>query len=150
MIHSWQQYSQSKICSGSRVNSRSQSTPTRAPSNRPQSRTNESLACGLSKNAGLRRPLWVKSGRDALILRCPLYPRKRTFAQRSGCLLWANNGHPSDAPLILGDRDLGASAIFPIRFSRPEYQPLCPYNRTPTCRRSRLPERIECPTSRPG
>jgi hypothetical protein len=24
-------------------------------------------------------PLWVKSGRDALEFRCPLYPRKRTF-----------------------------------------------------------------------
>src|SRR5882757_5272192 len=49
-----------KFACGSRVNSRSQSTPTRALSNRPQSRTNESLVCGLSKNAGLRRPVWVK------------------------------------------------------------------------------------------
>src|SRR6202040_3864733 len=24
-------------------------------------------------------PLWVKSGHDAIKLRCPLYPRKRTF-----------------------------------------------------------------------
>ena len=27
-------------------------------------------------------PLWVRSGRDALKFRCPLYPRKRTFARR--------------------------------------------------------------------
>jgi hypothetical protein len=24
-------------------------------------------------------PFWVRSGRDALKFRCPLYPRKRTF-----------------------------------------------------------------------
>jgi hypothetical protein len=24
-------------------------------------------------------PLWLKSGRDALKFRCPLFPRKRTF-----------------------------------------------------------------------
>jgi hypothetical protein len=47
----WQQLSQSKIASDSHVNSRLQSTPTRAPSNRSQSRTNKSLACRLSKNA---------------------------------------------------------------------------------------------------
>jgi hypothetical protein len=28
---------------------------------------------------GRRCPQWVKSGRDALKFRCPLYPRKRTF-----------------------------------------------------------------------
>ena len=28
---------------------------------------------------GASSPLWVKSGRDALKFRCPLYPRKRTF-----------------------------------------------------------------------
>jgi hypothetical protein len=47
----WQQLSQSKIASDSHVNSRLQSTLTRGPSNRSQSRTNESLACRLSKNA---------------------------------------------------------------------------------------------------
>ncbi len=29
---------------------------------------------------GSRCLLWVKSGPDALKFRCPLYPRKRTFA----------------------------------------------------------------------
>ena len=48
-----------KVASDSRVNSRLQSTPTRAPSNRSQSRTNKSPACGLSKNAALRRPVWL-------------------------------------------------------------------------------------------
>jgi hypothetical protein len=38
--------------------------------------------------------------------------------------------------------------LFPIRFSGPEGQRLWVYNRTPTCRRSRLPERIECRASR--
>src|SRR5215471_13388308 len=47
----WQQLSQSKISSDSHVNSRLQSTLTRAPSNRSQSRTNQSLASRLSKNA---------------------------------------------------------------------------------------------------
>src|SRR5437773_151586 len=28
----------------------------------------------------VRLPTWVKSGRDTLKFRCPLYPRKRTFA----------------------------------------------------------------------
>src|SRR6516225_721842 len=46
----WQQLSQSKIAPDSHVNSRLQSTLTKAPSNRSQSRTNESLACRLSKN----------------------------------------------------------------------------------------------------
>jgi len=31
-------------------------------------------------SAPSRCPLWVKSGRDALKFRCPLYPRKQTFA----------------------------------------------------------------------
>ena len=55
----WQQYSQSKIAYDSRVNSRSQSTPTRALSNRPQSRTNKSLVCGVRGLflVGLRRAL---------------------------------------------------------------------------------------------
>jgi uncharacterized protein YceH (UPF0502 family) len=57
----WQQTPNRILAYGSRVNSRSQSPPTRALLNRPQSRTNESLVCGLSKNAGLRRPVWVKS-----------------------------------------------------------------------------------------
>jgi hypothetical protein len=30
-----------------------------------------------------RCPLWVKSGRDALKFRCPLYPRKRTLPDDS-------------------------------------------------------------------
>jgi hypothetical protein len=34
----------------------------------------------LMRSLFLRRPLWVNSGRDALKFRCPLYPRKRTFA----------------------------------------------------------------------
>ena len=38
-------------------------------------------------------PLWVKSGRDALKFRCPLYPRKRTFVHASGCPLWAKSRH---------------------------------------------------------
>src|SRR6202040_4002438 len=37
---------------------------------------------------------------------------------------------------------------FPIRFSKHEDQRLRPHNRRLTCRRSRLPERIECRTSR--
>src|SRR5215475_531758 len=43
--------------------------------NRPQSKTNESLACGLSKKAGLRCPLWVKSRHMQCKAPCPLYPR---------------------------------------------------------------------------
>jgi hypothetical protein len=34
-------------------------------------------ACVAAKSV-LRCPLWVKSGRGPLKLRCPLYPRKRT------------------------------------------------------------------------
>src|SRR5262245_22392104 len=48
--------------------------------NRPRSKTNESLACGLSKNAGLRCPLWVKSRHMQCKRACPLYTRKRTGA----------------------------------------------------------------------
>jgi hypothetical protein len=63
-------------------------------------------AAAFFRSACLR---WVKSGRDALKFRCPLYPRKRTFATRSGCLLWANSGHrywiSSSAMLIMvGER----------------------------------------------
>jgi hypothetical protein len=54
----WQQFSQSKIVSDSQVNSRLQSTLTRARSSRSQSRINESLACRLSKDAALRHPVW--------------------------------------------------------------------------------------------
>jgi hypothetical protein len=32
----------------------------------------------------LRCPLWVKSGRDALEFRCPLYPSKQTFTRALG------------------------------------------------------------------
>jgi len=71
----WQQLSQSKIASDSRVNSRLQSTPTKAPSNRSQSRTNESLACRLSENAALRRPVWVKSYISRLNQALPVCPR---------------------------------------------------------------------------
>jgi len=48
--------------------------------NRPQSKTNESLACGLSKKAGLRCPLWVRSRHVRCTRPCPLYPQKRTCA----------------------------------------------------------------------
>jgi hypothetical protein len=41
-----------KFASGSRVNSRSQSTATRVPSNKPQSRTNESRLAGYPKKPG--------------------------------------------------------------------------------------------------
>ena len=84
----WQQLSQSKISSDSHVNSRLQSTLTRAPSNRSQSRTNQSLASRLSKNAAsstsdfghkrtfrrLRRTsaLPPKSGHWNSAARCPL------------------------------------------------------------------------------
>jgi hypothetical protein len=42
------------------------------------------LTAALCITANLDRqcPLWVKSGRDALKFRCPLYPRKQTSAHR--------------------------------------------------------------------
>src|SRR4029077_7051846 len=45
----------------------------------PQSETYAPLTA-LAQCANTPCPLWVKSGRDALKFRCPLYPRKRTFA----------------------------------------------------------------------
>src|SRR5947209_19173727 len=40
---------------------------------------NDAALCATANCAALF-PLRVKSGRDALKFRCPLYPRKRTFA----------------------------------------------------------------------
>ena len=38
-------------------------------------------ACSARRQSDARRcPLWVRSGHGAIKLRCPLYPRKRTFA----------------------------------------------------------------------
>jgi hypothetical protein len=40
-----------------------------------------------------RCPLWVKSGRDALKFRCPLYPRKQTFVPAVLMSALAESGH---------------------------------------------------------
>src|SRR5215813_8880243 len=42
--------------------------------NRPRSKTNESLACGLSKNARLRCPLWANSGHEQRCHCCQQLP----------------------------------------------------------------------------
>jgi hypothetical protein len=66
----WQLYSQSKIC----LWLARQFAFAIAPheSARPQSRTNESLVCRLSKRAGLRRPVWVKLCRLTLPAEWPV------------------------------------------------------------------------------
>jgi hypothetical protein len=64
-----------KFASDSRVNSRSQSAPIRAPSSRPQSRTKELLACALSKNAELRRPISVEASISDAVAFLPLCRR---------------------------------------------------------------------------
>jgi hypothetical protein len=82
-----------KFAYGSRVNSRSQSTPTRALSNRPQSRTIESLVYGLSKNAGLRRPFRVESAVLAAADDFRFAPINRHLPSRAACLKCAKRGH---------------------------------------------------------
>src|SRR5262249_18325868 len=70
----WQQLSESKIASDS--------TLTEASSNRSQSRTNESLACRLSKNAASSTSYF--GSKADIEARCPLYPQKRTLVERVG------------------------------------------------------------------
>jgi nitrate/nitrite transporter NarK len=75
MIHSWQQYSQSKICLWLACYSRSQSTPTRAPSNKPQSSTNESSLRAIQKRRASTSALSYKQTFGPFIAMSALPPK---------------------------------------------------------------------------
>jgi len=78
-----------------------------------------------------RCPLWVISGHDVIKSRCPLYPQKRTFAERIGmsalCHKLTHAPHQLH-PLLLqeiairqqGRRALAAAQREAIRFDRQE------------------------------